>query len=345
MVQELPAADDLVLEGERRDGADRFAEPRIHGRRRDRLRRRFDRAVVPDQQPERGRELRLRHEFRGRLTLSTEIVREGLPPAPGLCAMRAPEDIHARQERQQGNGRAARRGDGQGDRREAHRGHCADCRPNGETVYRARGGPDRPRGRPPDARGRDLPAGVVDQADRCDHRAGDGRRRASRARRQCHRPPAHFQPQWDGKPATIKVRHLLTHTSGLSYDPALLQEAGATGGWRADPSARGERPPHRADDAQIRAGDRVGIRRFDRCPRLRPRDDQREHLDEAIQRYVTGPLGMADTRFGVTDVSRLAVPYANRASGEPARMGDRLRASTPTAHRGPSSRRAASSIH
>ena len=32
----------------------------------------------------------------------------------------------------------------------------------------------------------------------------------------------YFQPQWDGKPATIKVRHLLTHTSGLSYDPALL---------------------------------------------------------------------------------------------------------------------------
>ena len=53
-------------------------------------RRRPDRPVVPDQEPERGGKLRLRHEFRGRLTLSTETS-EGVAPCPRVraqCALR-----------------------------------------------------------------------------------------------------------------------------------------------------------------------------------------------------------------------------------------------------------------
>ena len=44
-------------------------------------------------------------------------------------------------------------------------------------------------------------------------------------------------------------------------------------------------------------------------------------LGDAVEKYVTGPLGMADTKFGVTDLGRLAVPYADGADG-PARMTD-----------------------
>src|SRR5690606_29060609 len=47
------------------DGADRFAQPRIHGRRRNRLRGRSGRPVLPDPESERGGLLRLRHELRG----------------------------------------------------------------------------------------------------------------------------------------------------------------------------------------------------------------------------------------------------------------------------------------
>lgn len=44
-------------------------------------------------------------------------------------------------------------------------------------------------------------------------------------------------------------------------------------------------------------------------------------LHEALTRYVTGPLGMRDTGFFVTDEARLATPYAD-AKPEPVRMHD-----------------------
>jgi CubicO group peptidase (beta-lactamase class C family) len=44
-------------------------------------------------------------------------------------------------------------------------------------------------------------------------------------------------------------------------------------------------------------------------------------LGDALAHYVTGPLGMRDTGFGVTDVERLAVPYGD-ADPVPERMGE-----------------------
>ncbi|WP_375452055.1 serine hydrolase domain-containing protein [uncultured Devosia sp.] len=44
-------------------------------------------------------------------------------------------------------------------------------------------------------------------------------------------------------------------------------------------------------------------------------------LGDAVAKYVTGPLGMVDTAFHVTDIARLAVPYADSPNG-PERMGD-----------------------
>lgn len=46
----------------------------------------------------------------------------------------------------------------------------------------------------------------------------------------------------------------------------------------------------------------------------------RTTLAEVVARYVSGPLGMADTRFGVTDPARLAQPYADGTP--PVRMDD-----------------------
>jgi CubicO group peptidase (beta-lactamase class C family) len=44
-------------------------------------------------------------------------------------------------------------------------------------------------------------------------------------------------------------------------------------------------------------------------------------LPEVVRDFVTGPLGMADTAFAVTDRTRLATPYVNDTP-EPARMAD-----------------------
>jgi CubicO group peptidase (beta-lactamase class C family) len=44
-------------------------------------------------------------------------------------------------------------------------------------------------------------------------------------------------------------------------------------------------------------------------------------LGDAVAKYVTGPLGMADTAFHVTDLNRLAVPYGDGSDG-PERMHD-----------------------
>jgi CubicO group peptidase (beta-lactamase class C family) len=146
----------------------------------------------------------------------------------------------------------------------------------------------------------------------------------------------YFRPQWEGKPATIRIRHLLTHTSGLSYEPARLAEVGATGGMSG--------PIHPIQE-NIR---RIGQMRLKFAPgegweygvsidvlACVLATINKSSVDQAIQRYVTGPLGMNDTRFGVSDVSRLAVPYANRAEGEPLRMGDTTQGLNPDGTAGP----------
>ena len=55
--------DDVAIEQQRRHGADRRAFARLYGRLGDRLRRRSDGPVLPDQESERGRVLRLRHQL------------------------------------------------------------------------------------------------------------------------------------------------------------------------------------------------------------------------------------------------------------------------------------------
>lgn len=135
-----------------------------------------------------------------------------------------------------------------------------------------------------------------------------------------------FRPKLaDGSEPTINVRHLLTHTSGLGY------------------------PTPEPDDAYVRSGvcgglDQPGLSMQENLDRLTsaplyfaPGTAWRYGLSldvlgaiiaaatggslgDAVARYVTAPLGMADTAFRVTDRARLAAAYGD---GVPARrMGE-----------------------
>ncbi|MBY5536572.1 beta-lactamase family protein [Rhizobium leguminosarum] len=135
-----------------------------------------------------------------------------------------------------------------------------------------------------------------------------------------------FRPRLPDGEATIRIRHLLTHTSGLSY--SFFEE----------------------DDAYARAGVSDGLaepgltlaenlRRIASTPlRFAPGSDWQYSvamdvlggvieaemgvpLGEAVADLVTKPLGLADTAFSVRDRSRLAAAYMD-ASPEPTLMGE-----------------------
>ena len=130
----------------------------------------------------------------------------------------------------------------------------------------------------------------------------------------------YFTPKLaDGRQPTITIRQLLTHTAGLAYaypDPAISTGLGPTDSdFETNFTRVAALPlsyePGTAWQYSI-AIDVLGavIARVEGTT-----------LGEAAKRYVTGPLGMADTGFAVTDLSRLAVPYGD-AEPEPLRMGD-----------------------
>lgn len=138
----------------------------------------------------------------------------------------------------------------------------------------------------------------------------------------CHLP--WFRPPMaDGSVPDITVHHLLTHTSGLIYDPALEQLApdqAITMGlsdtdldFETNFSRHNTIPLHFAPGTQWAysfATDILGA------------VIAAVHggsLEDAVVHYIAGPLGMTDTRFHVTDPARLAVPYGD-ARPLPVRM-------------------------
>lgn len=130
----------------------------------------------------------------------------------------------------------------------------------------------------------------------------------------------YFTPRLaDGRAAAITIRQLLTHTAGLGYDypdPMISTGLGNTDlGFEANFTRVAALPlsfePGTAWQYSI-AIDVLGAV----IPVVAGAS-----LGEAAERYVTGPLGMVDTGFAVTDRSRLAVPYGD-AEPEPLRMGD-----------------------
>lgn len=125
----------------------------------------------------------------------------------------------------------------------------------------------------------------------------------------------------DGSTPRILIRHLLTHTSGVTYD---VPDDVSTG---SDPGPA--------------MGLAENLRRLARAPLafapgtawqygmsidvlggvLAAINGDGDDLEAAVLRYVTGPLGMADTRFHATDPARLAVAYAD-GTPEPFRMAE-----------------------
>ena len=131
-----------------------------------------------------------------------------------------------------------------------------------------------------------------------------------------------FRPRMaDDSTPEITIHHLLTHTSGLSSASILSEEETAAGvnKWRLDtaeilrrmadmpllfaPGTGWSYGPS-IDVLGVIAGNLVG-----------------GTLEDAVRQYVTDPLGMSDTRFTVTDASRLAAAYANEENGA-VLMGD-----------------------
>ena len=119
----------------------------------------------------------------------------------------------------------------------------------------------------------------------------------------------------DGQQPVITIRHLLTHTSGLGYD----FERGARSPYRLHGVSTGLDQPGLTMEENLR--------RLAEVPLLFEPGTRWEYslstdvlgaliesaagvpLPLAVERYVTGPLGMSDTAFHVTDPERLAVPY------------------------------------
>ena len=122
----------------------------------------------------------------------------------------------------------------------------------------------------------------------------------------------------DGSVADIRIRHLLSHTSGLDY--ANVPDD-ASGGLSGPINSLGETLRNIArvplafvpgtgwaygTSIDVLGGILAAINGSD--------------VEDALGRYVTGPLGMADTHFYVTDAARLAAAYADGTP--PVRMGE-----------------------
>jgi CubicO group peptidase (beta-lactamase class C family) len=125
----------------------------------------------------------------------------------------------------------------------------------------------------------------------------------------------------DGSTPQILIRHLLTHTSGITYEVPSDVSTGS------DPG-----PPMGLEE---------NLRRLSRITLafapgtaweygmsidvlggvLATINGDGDDLEAVVQKHVTGPLGMIDTRFYVTDAKRLAHPYAD-AKPQPLRMAE-----------------------
>jgi CubicO group peptidase (beta-lactamase class C family) len=135
-----------------------------------------------------------------------------------------------------------------------------------------------------------------------------------------------FRPKTpDGRDVAITIRHLLTHTSGLLYDPALelLPEGQrmTLGVGNTDLSLEDNFSRHNAIPLAFEPGSRWA---YSFATDILGGVLAALHggtLEDAVVYHVAGPLGMADARFHVTDPARLAVAYADHP-GRPVRMPD-----------------------
>lgn len=139
-----------------------------------------------------------------------------------------------------------------------------------------------------------------------------------------------FKPKSpDGSTPVITIRHLLTHTAGLSYD--FLQPL--DGPYNTIPVSAGIDGDFTMEDnlnRMVQAGltfppgaawlYSVAI---DVLGAVMAKAEGTD-VEGAVQKYVCGPMQMTDTSFFVTDAARLAQPYSN-AVPEPVRIGDNFK--------------------
>ncbi|MDR5859256.1 beta-lactamase family protein [Halomonas eurihalina] len=142
----------------------------------------------------------------------------------------------------------------------------------------------------------------------------------------------YFRPRTaDGEESIIRIRHLMSHTAGLTYgflepEGGAYRRAGVSDGIDATGITLAENvkriaslplsyEPGTSWGYSV-ASDVLGavLEVVDGCT-----------LPEVIRRRVTDPLTITDTTFSVVDTSRLAVPYANspEAGQPPECMGAR----------------------
>ena len=139
-----------------------------------------------------------------------------------------------------------------------------------------------------------------------------------------------FKPKApDGSTPTITMRHLLTHTAGLSYD--FLQPP--EGPYNTIPVSAGIDGDFTMEDNLARIVE-AGLTfppgaawlysvAIDVLGAVMAKAEGTD-VEGAVQKYVTGPMQMTDTSFYVTDEKRLVQPYSN-AAPEPIPIGDNFK--------------------
>jgi CubicO group peptidase (beta-lactamase class C family) len=112
----------------------------------------------------------------------------------------------------------------------------------------------------------------------------------------------------DGQVRKILIRHLLTHTSGLGYDVG-EEVSGGLSGPLIPLEENLRRLAHRPLSFAPGTGWEYGMS-TDVLGGVIAAVNGTD-LAGAVSRWVTGSLGMVETRFGAADPARLAVPYAD----------------------------------
>jgi CubicO group peptidase (beta-lactamase class C family) len=121
----------------------------------------------------------------------------------------------------------------------------------------------------------------------------------------------------DGSTPSIRIRDLLTHTSGITYDVPANVAAGLAGpilSLEQNLRNLAEAPLAFVPGTAWAYGMSIDVLGGVAAA------VNGSSLEDAVARYVGGPLGMTDTHFFVTDEKRLAVPYAD--GRPPLRMAD-----------------------
>lgn len=125
----------------------------------------------------------------------------------------------------------------------------------------------------------------------------------------------------DGSTPQILVRHLLTHTSGITYDVPDEVSTGSDPGpamtLEANLRLLARAPLHFAPGSKWEYGMSIDVL----GGVLATINGNTSDVEGVVSKQLTGPLGMVDTHFHVTNRERLAHPYAD-GKPEPIRMAD-----------------------